>query len=107
MRAGVLEAKLKALSVHLSQRAASRENGRSRDESTAHNFQNEMASTDWSGTTQQEPPPHNYMSAMDLNGTVKPEPTDQFVSDQGDMRSTVSGDSSCISKDDEQMIQVG
>lgn len=106
VRAGVLEAKLKALSLHLSQRVAPRENGRVRDESTAQPIPDEMTSMDVGGTIHQEPASQNHMLSMDLNGTVQPEPADQFVSGQGDTPLTGSGNSSDISKDDEQMIQV-
>ncbi|PON83467.1 Coatomer beta subunit [Trema orientale] len=105
VRAGVLEAKLKALSLHLSQRVAPRENGRVRDESTAQAFPNDMTSMDLSRTFHQEPASHSHMLSMDLNGTVKPEPADQFVSDQSDTNVNGPGDSTDISKDDEQMIQ--
>ncbi|XP_062106529.1 sister chromatid cohesion protein SCC2 isoform X2 [Humulus lupulus] len=99
VRAGVLEAKLKALSLHLSQRVSSRENGRVRDESSAqHIIPNEMTTMNMSGTIYQEETSHNHMLSMDLNGTVKPEPEDQNVTPD-------QGESSDISKEDEQMIQ--
>lgn len=106
VRAGALEAKLKALSLHLSQRVAPRENGRVRDESAAQPIPNEMTSMDLSGTVYQEPASHYRMLSMDLNGTVQAEPADQFVSSQVDTNLMSSRDSSDISKDDEQMIQV-
>ncbi|EXB38089.1 Nipped-B-like protein [Morus notabilis] len=102
VRAGVLEAKLKALCSHLSQRVVSRANGRIKEESAYH-IPSEITSTGMS--IQQELTSHNYMLSVDLNGTVQPEPPHQFVSDLSDVHSTGSGDSSCITKDDEQMIQ--
>lgn len=101
----MLEAKLKALSSHLSQRAVSRENGRIKEESNTYHMPSEMTSMDLNSTIQLGLASHNHMLLMDLNGTVQPEPSPQFVSDLIDVPSTGSGDS-CITKDDEQMIQV-
>lgn len=110
VRAGVLEAKLKALSVHLSQRVAPRENGIVKEDPSSYSFPYEMTSMDLSRTIHQEPASEavsNHMSSVDLNGTTQEDLADQSVLNQNNMDGMGSGDSSgIISKDDELKIQV-
>ncbi|XP_015879861.3 sister chromatid cohesion protein SCC2 [Ziziphus jujuba] len=109
VRAGVLEAKLKALSVHLSQRVAPRENGIVKEDPSSYSFPYEMTSMDLSRTIHQEPASEavsNHMSSVDLNGTTQEDLADQSVLNQNNMDGMGSGDSSgIISKDDELKIQ--
>ncbi|KAF3444847.1 hypothetical protein FNV43_RR14540 [Rhamnella rubrinervis] len=108
VRAGVLEAKLKALSLRLSQRVAPRENGVSKEEPTSLRFPNEMTSMNWGRKIQPEPASEhvtNHMSSVDLNGTIQEDPADPSISIQGSMGVMGSGDSCDISKDDVLIIQ--
>lgn len=105
----MLEAKLKALSLRLSQRVAPRENGISKEELTSFPFPIEMTSMDWGRTIQLEPASEhvtNLMSSVDLNGTIQEDPADPSILNQGSMHGIRSGDSCGISKDDELIIQV-
>lgn len=110
VRAGVLEAKLKALSVHLSQRVASRENGIFKEDPSSCSFPYEMASMDLSRAIHQEPASEavsNHMSSVDLNGKAQEDLDEQSVLNQNCIDGMGSGDSRGISKDDELIIQVG
>ncbi|CAN6574662.1 unnamed protein product [Malus baccata var. baccata] len=112
VRAGALEAKLKALTLHLLQRSAPHGNGIIEDGSAAQPFTRGMASFDLNGTVQQEPvfqPVTNYMST-EWNGIIQQEPVDQSVSNQAtpfeaNMHVTGSNSSGGFSIDDVQKFQ--
>lgn len=95
VRAGTLEANMKALSLHFSQR-------------DVHKIHHE------NGIAEQEPasqPVSNYTTLMDVNGAAKLEPAGQPDSDHATSMNLKTymtcSDSSCdISKDDLQKIQV-
>lgn len=114
VRAGALEAKLKALTLHLLQRGAPHGNGIIEEDPTAQPFQRGTTLVDLNGTIQQEPvfqPVTNYMPTMQWNGVIQLEPAEQSVSNQAtpfgaNMHGTGSGSSHGFSKDDEQKIQV-
>lgn len=106
VKAGQLEAKLKALTLHL----LHRENGIIKVDPAALPFTRGMASVDLNGTIESEPAFRNHMLAMDLNGAIEQDPADQSVSNQDTMLEAKmhikgSGSSYGISKDDEQIIQ--
>jgi cohesin loading factor subunit SCC2 len=115
VRAGALEAKMKALSMHLSQRyteKVSYKNGQ--PELAVHPNFNEMASMDLNGTIQHEPagqPIFNHMISMDLNESIQLDAADQLVSNHSTSwgaktRSMGSGVSCVLSEDDLQKVQV-
>ncbi|CAB4305261.1 unnamed protein product [Prunus armeniaca] len=113
VRAGALEAKLKALTLHLLQRGAPHGNGIIEEDPTAQPFQRGTTLVDLNGTLQQEPvfqPVTNYMPTMQWNGVIQHEPADQSVSNQAtpfgaNIHVTGSGSSHGFSKDDEHKIQ--
>lgn len=113
VKAGQLEAKLKALTLHLLQRGAPRGNGVIKEDHAAPPFTRGMALVDLNGTIEPETafrPAPNYMAAMDLNGAIEQDPADEYVSNQDTMLEAKigksSGSSSGISIDDVQIIQV-
>ncbi|BFG26567.1 hypothetical protein CerSpe_128410 [Prunus speciosa] len=113
VRAGALEAKLKALTLHLLQRGAPHGNGIIEEDPAAQPFQRGTTLVDLNGTIQQEPvfqPVTNYMLTMQWNGVMQQGPADHSVSNQttplgANMHVTGSGSSHGFSKDDEQKIQ--
>ncbi|XP_050381632.1 sister chromatid cohesion protein SCC2 isoform X1 [Argentina anserina] len=112
VKAGQLEAKLKALTLHLLQRGASHGNGVIKEDPAAPPFSRGMASVDLNGTIEPEPafrPAPYHMATMDLNGAIEQDPADQSVSNQDFMVEAKigkdSGSSSSISLDDVQIIQ--
>lgn len=113
VKAGQLEAKLKALTLHLLQRGAPRGNGVIKEDHAAPPFTRGMALVDLNGMIEPETafrPAPNYMAAMDLNGAIEQDPADEYVSNQDTMLEAKigksSGSSSGISIDDVQIIQV-
>ncbi|XP_062151070.1 sister chromatid cohesion protein SCC2 [Alnus glutinosa] len=114
VRAGALEAKMKALCMHLSQRYAEKVSYKNGQPGPAvHPDFNEMASMDLNGTIQHEPagqPIFNHMMSMDLNESIQQDPADQLVSNHGTSwgektRSIGSGVSCVLSEDDVQKVQ--
>lgn len=116
VRAGALEANMKAMSIHLLQRDAQKttyENGMVDQESAQPVF-NHMTSMDLNGTIKEEPaaqPIFYHMSSIDLNGTAQPEPNDQMLLHRmPPLEAKVHVMSSCephdIPKDDLQKVQV-
>ncbi|KAL5741371.1 hypothetical protein ACOSP7_028103 [Xanthoceras sorbifolium] len=116
VRAGALEANMKAMSTHLLQRDTQKiipENGIVEQESAQPVF-NRMIYMDLNGTIKEEPvaqPIFYHMSSIDLNGTIQPEPTDQPISHyappvEAKMHDVSSGEPFGISKDDLQKMQV-
>ncbi|KAK3212439.1 hypothetical protein Dsin_017145 [Dipteronia sinensis] len=108
VRAGALEANMKAMSTHLLQRDTHKitpENGIVEQESAQPVF-NRMIYMDLNGTIKEEPvaqPIFYHMSSIDLNGTIQPESTDHAPPAEGKMHDVSSV---VISKDDLQKIQV-
>ncbi|KAH9740318.1 Sister chromatid cohesion protein SCC2 [Citrus sinensis] len=116
VRAGALEANMKAMSTHLLQRDAQKttyENGMVDQESAEPVF-NHMTSMDLNGTIKEEPaaqPIFYHMSSIDLNGTVQPEPNDQPLLHrmpplEAKVHVMSSGEPRDIPKDDLQKVQV-
>lgn len=115
VRAGALEAKMKALSMHLSQRypeKVSYKNGQ--PEPAVHPDFNEMASMDLNGTIQDEPadqPIFNHMMSMDLNESIQQDAADPLVSNHSTSwgaktRNMGSGVSCVLSEHDLQKVEV-
>ncbi|TXG57919.1 hypothetical protein EZV62_015748 [Acer yangbiense] len=108
VRAGALEANMKAMSTHLLQRDTHKitpENGIVEQES-AQPVSNRMIYMDLNGTIKEEPvaqPIFYHMSSIDLNGTIQPESTDHAPPVEAKMHDVSSV---VISKDDLQKIQV-
>lgn len=112
VRAGALEANMKGLILHFSQRNARmvNENGfiqRGLAEPVSHHM-------DMNGTIQPKPdgqPDHSPLRSFDLNGTVQEQPADHAVLNSSvsrypKMERVSSGESVGISKDDVEKIQV-
>ncbi len=114
VRAGALEASMKALSNHMSQREPEKipyDNGQLKP--VQPDF-NEMASMDLNGTIQHEPagqPIFHHMMSMDLNESIQQDTADQTVLNHSTLvgaktRSMSSGVSYTLSADDLQKVQV-
>lgn len=114
VRAGALEAALKALSLHLIQREAQKvtmENGTYQQDPVQPAF-TPMATVDLNGSIQEEPfsqATFNPVTRDDLNGTAGQDPSSQFVSshtpDLGPKLRSSAAQSRVISEDDLQKIQ--
>lgn len=113
VRAGALEASMKALSNHMSQREPEKipyDNGQLKP--VQPDF-NEMASMDLNGTIQHEPagqPIFRHMMSMDLNESIQQDTADQTVLNHSTLvgaktRSMSSGVSYTLSADDLQKVQ--
>uniref|UniRef100_A0A2N9ILA6 Sister chromatid cohesion protein n=1 Tax=Fagus sylvatica TaxID=28930 RepID=A0A2N9ILA6_FAGSY len=113
VRAGALEASMKALSNHMSQREPEKipyDNGQLKP--VQPDF-NEMASMDLNGTIQHEPagqPIFHHMMSMDLNESIQQDTADQTVLNHSTFvgaktRSMSSGVSYTLSADDLQKVQ--
>uniref|UniRef100_A0A2P2MDB3 Sister chromatid cohesion protein n=1 Tax=Rhizophora mucronata TaxID=61149 RepID=A0A2P2MDB3_RHIMU len=115
VRAGALEANMKGLILHLSQRNSRKmhiENGIVQQELTQP-FLYHMNPMDLNGTFQQEPasqPHFNPLTAFDLNGIVQQQPKDLPMLNSTSLgyakMDEMSSESSSISKDDVEKIQV-
>lgn len=116
VRAGTLEANMKAMSTGLLQRDAQKtthENGMFQQESYQPVY-NHMTAMDLNGMMKEESaaqPIFYQMTSIDLNGTIQPEPIVQTISHhippmEAKMLDTSSVESCRISEEDLQKIQV-
>lgn len=116
VRAGALEANMKGLILHLSQRNARKihhENGVIQRES-AQPVSYHMPAMDLNGTIQQEPaaqPGFSPLTSFDLNGTAQEQLADDSVFNSTALRESQMdnmnlGESCVVSKDDVEKIQV-
>ncbi|KAJ7974325.1 Sister chromatid cohesion protein [Quillaja saponaria] len=116
VRAGPLEANIKAFSSQFLQRDAQKihyENGIYQQAPDEQPLLNNMASMDLNGTIQQEPDAHqffNNMTSVDLNRTIEQQQFDNIsnhaTSGETRLHITRLDDSRGISKDDLQKIQI-